>query len=102
MSKPLEIDISSLSDDELAEYQVIDIRDKVSTFLSPLKLAGAVAIPSRKFASGGLPAEISKDKQYLLSCYHGNISMGLVQHLRAQGHENFFSLAGGHAGVKLR
>ena len=78
-----------------AGYRIVDIREPIERALAPLPVPDPLAVPLGRLLDGGLAVEPAG--QYLLVCAHGVRSHAAAELLRAQGHENVWSLEGGLA-----
>jgi rhodanese-related sulfurtransferase len=61
----------------------------------PLPVAGQLSLPLGRLLDGGL--RVDAERRYLLVCAHGVRSHAAAEFLRARGHANVWSLAGGLA-----
>jgi adenylyltransferase/sulfurtransferase len=78
-----------------AGYRVVDIREPMECAFEPLPVPGQQALPLGRLLEGGLVVE--PGRPYLLVCAHGVRSHAAAEYLRARGHANVWSLAGGLA-----
>jgi adenylyltransferase/sulfurtransferase len=78
-----------------AGYRVVDIREPMECEFEPLPVAGQLSLPLGRLLDGGL--RVDAERRYLLVCAHGVRSHAAAEFLRARGHANVWSLAGGLA-----
>jgi adenylyltransferase/sulfurtransferase len=78
-----------------AGYRIVDIREPMECAFEPLPVAGQQSLPLARLLEGGLAVE--PGRPYLLVCAHGVRSHAAAEYLRARGHANVWSLAGGLA-----
>ncbi len=78
-----------------AGYHIVDIREPMECAFEPLPVAGQQSMPLGRLLDGALSVE--PGRPYLLVCAHGVRSHAAAEFLRARGHENVWSLAGGLA-----
>jgi adenylyltransferase/sulfurtransferase len=78
-----------------AGYRIVDIREPMECEFEPLPLAGQLSLPLGRLLDGGL--KVDAERRYLLVCAHGVRSHAAAEFLRARGHANVWSLAGGLA-----
>ncbi len=85
----VDLDVSNYSQDQLAEYIIIDIREMIEIEESPVPCH--LVMPLSQFDL----SKLNSKKKYLLFCQHGIRSSALVNILREEGFEHVFSAAGG-------
>jgi len=78
-----------------AGYRIVDIREPMECAFEPLPVTGQQSLPLARLLEGGLAVE--DGRPYLLVCAHGVRSHAAAEYLRARGHVNVWSLAGGLA-----
>ena len=78
-----------------AGYRIVDIREPMECAFEPLPVPGQHSLPLGRLLEGGLAVEAGRP--YLLVCAHGVRSHAAAEYLRARGHANVWSLAGGLA-----
>jgi adenylyltransferase/sulfurtransferase len=78
-----------------AGYRIVDIREPMECAFEPLPVQGQQSLPLGRLLEGGLAVE--SGHRYLLVCAHGVRSHAAAEYLRARGHANVWSLAGGLA-----
>jgi len=78
-----------------AGYRIVDIREPMECAFEPLPVPGQQALPLGRLLDGALDVEAGRP--YLLVCAHGVRSHAAAEYLRARGHANVWSLAGGLA-----
>jgi len=78
-----------------AGYRIVDIREPMECAFEPLPVAGQQSMPLGRLLDGALTVETGRP--YLLVCAHGVRSHAAAEFLRARGHANVWSLAGGLA-----
>lgn len=78
-----------------AGYRIVDIREPMECAFEPLPVAGQQSMPLGRLLDGALAVEAGHP--YLLVCAHGVRSHAAAEFLRARGHANVWSLAGGLA-----
>ena len=94
-SENLDIDVTSLTPEQLAEYQIIDIREAAETAARPLTEYPCKEIPMSTFT----PETLGAGVKYLLCCAHGVRSRNLATALRRSGLTDVYSLRGGVGGM---
>ncbi len=78
-----------------AGYRIVDIREPMECAFEPLPVPGQQSMPLGRLLDGALAVEAGHP--YLLVCAHGVRSHAAAEYLRARGHDNVWSLAGGLA-----
>ncbi len=78
-----------------AGYRIVDIREPMECAFEPLPVPGQQSMPLGRLLDGALAVEAGRP--YLLVCAHGVRSHAAAEFLRARGHANVWSLAGGLA-----
>jgi adenylyltransferase/sulfurtransferase len=78
-----------------AGYRIVDIREPMECAFEPLPVASQQSVPLGRLLDGALAVETGRP--YLLVCAHGVRSRAAAEFLRARGHANVWSLAGGLA-----
>jgi adenylyltransferase/sulfurtransferase len=78
-----------------AGYCIVDIREPMECAFEPLPVAERQSMPLGRLLDGALSVEAGRP--YLLVCAHGVRSHAAAEFLRARGHANVWSLAGGLA-----
>ena len=78
-----------------AGYRIVDIREPMECAFEPLPVTGQQSLPLGHLLDGALAVE--DGRHYLLVCAHGVRSHAAAEYLRARGHANVWSLAGGLA-----
>lgn len=78
-----------------AGYRIVDIREPMECAFEPLPVSGQQSMPLGRLLDGALAVEAGHP--YLLVCAHGVRSHAAAEFLRARGHANVWSLAGGLA-----
>jgi rhodanese-related sulfurtransferase len=98
-----EIDILDLTDAELAQFQIVDVRepgeDKLG-LLGSLIRRPIQSMPMSKFSL--LQERLDKAKKYLFVCQRGANSSQLVSDLRASGFSQAFCLKDGVEAVRRK
>ncbi len=98
-----EVDILSLSQKDLAEYQMIDIREPgedKALLLKRLLRVPLIELPLSKFDTNNPPLE--PGHKYLIVCQRGVRSGKLVASLRGRGFRNVFSVLGGMEAIRRK
>lgn len=98
-----ELDILELSSSELANYQLVDIREsdeEQSCLLLNLLPGDVLRIPSSNFQTADPP--IDRQRQYLFISQDGQRSFKLAAALRERGFANTWSLKGGVEAVRRK
>jgi adenylyltransferase/sulfurtransferase len=78
-----------------AGYRIVDIREPLECEFEPMPVAGAESLPLGRLLDGEL--KLQPERPCLLVCAHGVRSRAAAEFLRARGHGNVWSLAGGLA-----
>jgi adenylyltransferase/sulfurtransferase len=78
-----------------AGYRIVDIREPLECEFEPMPVAGAQSLPLGRLLDGAL--QLDPERPCLLVCAHGVRSRAAAEFLRARGHANVWSLAGGLA-----
>lgn len=88
-----EIELSSLTREELNAFELIDIREPHETAMQPLEGVHCFQIPGRDLIKS--PSVLDNSKKYLLFCQKGLRSQQAAKHLRDQGYTNVYALTSG-------
>ena len=94
-SEAIEVQFDSIDEAEAQGYRIVDIREPMECAFEPLPVAGQQSMPLGRLLDGALAVEAGHP--YLLVCAHGVRSHAAAEFLRARGHSNVWSLAGGLA-----
>jgi sulfur-carrier protein adenylyltransferase/sulfurtransferase len=78
-----------------AGYRIVDIREPLECAFEPLPVTGQETLPLGRLLDGAL--EVEAGRPILLVCAHGVRSRAAAEFLRARGHRDVWSLAGGLA-----
>jgi adenylyltransferase/sulfurtransferase len=93
---PAKLDVSMpLAAAEAAGFSIVDIREPMEREFEPLPVTGQRSLPLGRLLDGEFA--VDPDRRYLLVCAHGVRSHAAAEFLRARGHANVWSLAGGLA-----
>jgi molybdopterin/thiamine biosynthesis adenylyltransferase/molybdopterin synthase catalytic subunit/rhodanese-related sulfurtransferase len=91
--KSVEISLSSLRQDVLANFILVDIRERDEANLAPLGDIPHLVWPASLVQAGAIPFPIGH--RYLLCCTQGRRSRQLALLLRKEGYDQVYSLDGG-------
>jgi rhodanese-related sulfurtransferase len=98
-----ELDILELSQNEIAAYDFIDIREpgeESAGIMTTLFRSRCAKVPLSKFDVLNPPLE--KSKQYLIVCQRGLRSGKLVAELRSLGWDNVYAITGGIEAIRRK
>jgi len=88
--RPIEVDSV-----DIADAQIIDIREPVELFEAPTPWDRARHIPMADLLHGAGGKELSPRGKYILVCASGRRSLAATEELRARGFDEVYSLRGG-------
>lgn len=94
------LDVLEMSGSELSKFEIVDIREPVDQLLRSLLRRDVLQMPVSTIDVKAM--HLDPAKKYLFVCQRGFRSDKIVSALRAAGHNNVFSLAGGVESVRRK
>lgn len=94
-SIPLEVDVSTVRDMLIGSNDVVllDCREPAEADIASIR--GAVLIPMGQIPMAGERLSVFNGKRVVVHCHHGGRSLRVAHWLRANGHSDAQSMAGG-------
>ena len=94
-SVPLEVDVNSVKDLLIGGDQIVllDCREPAEAEIASIR--GSVLIPMGQIPTAGDRLASMNGKRIIVHCHHGGRSLRVAHWLRANGHSDAQSMAGG-------